>query len=239
MSSTKHLFFDLDRTLWDFERNSKEALKMLFTEFQLDTKIKKFYSFLNTYQNTNNNLWHAYGKGKISKEFLRYERFRSTLAQFNIHEEELTNNISNAYIHTSPRQKIIFPYTIETLDSLKKDGYNLHIITNGFKEAQFVKLENCGLKPYFDIIVCSEEVGQTKPAPAVFQYAMGKAGAKPKESVMIGDDYVVDILGALNSGMHGIHFDPMSKSKNRNNGYRIERLNEIPAILPWVFRDSL
>jgi putative hydrolase of the HAD superfamily len=237
MNTQKHIFFDLDRTLWDFERNSKEALKLMFSEYGLDKKIKKFYSFLNTYKNTNNSLWHAYGKGKITKEFLRTERFRSTLAQFNILDDSLTAKLSDAYIKTSPRQKSIFPNALETLELLQQDGYKLHIITNGFKEAQDVKMETCGFTPFFDVIVCSEEVGQTKPAPAVFQYAMKKAGADPINSVMIGDDYVVDILGALNSGMHGIHFDPKAVSKNKRDGYRIENLDEIPAILPWVFRN--
>ena len=132
-------------------------------------------------------------KNKLSKEQLRTTRFEKTLHKFGIVDEELNLKLNEGYIELSPNQTNIFPYAIETLTDLKNDGFNMHIITNGFKEVQFRKLKNCGFEDFFDIIVCSEEVGKNKPAPEVFQYAMQKANAIPTNSVMIGDDLRVSL----------------------------------------------
>jgi putative hydrolase of the HAD superfamily len=112
----------------------------------------------------------------------------------------------------------------------------MHIITNGFKEVQHRKLKNCGFTDFFDVIVCSEEIGKNKPEPEVFHHAMEKAGASPSKSVMIGDDFQVDIIGANNAGMRTILFDPDDRYRRRKGDYHIKSLNEIPGILPWVFR---
>jgi putative hydrolase of the HAD superfamily len=114
----------------------------------------------------------------------------------------------------------------------------MHIITNGFKEVQYIKLENSGLDPYFDVILCSEEVGHNKPSLQIFQYALKKAGAKASDSVMIGDDFEVDIIGALNAGMQGILFDPDDRYSNYQDSMRIKQLNELTDLLPWVFRPA-
>jgi len=232
----RHLFFDLDRTLWDFETNSKHALKEIFEVFNLGEFIPHFYKFYYTYKNVNNELWVKYGKGKITKEELRNSRFFKTLKKFNVENLELSNKLSTAYIELSPIQKVLFPNAVSVLGSLKDEGYQLHIITNGFKEVQYIKLANCGLIDFFDVIVCSEEVGKNKPNPEVFQHALRLANALPSQSVMIGDDLQVDILGASNVGMHTILFDPDKKYRKAKGDYTIQNLNEIPSILPWIYR---
>lgn len=237
MNTSSHLFFDLDRTLWDFEKNSQQALRILFAELNIQDKIGNFYDFYHKYKNINSDLWVAYGRGKITKDELRNTRFEKTLHKFGIVDEELNQALNNGYIDKSPDQTHIFPFAIETLTELKKDGFNLHIITNGFKEVQHRKLKNCGFDAFFDVIVCSEEIGKNKPNPEVFHYAMQKAGAIPSKSVMIGDDFQVDIIGANNAGMKSILFDPEDRYRRRKGDYHIKSLDEIPGILPWVFRD--
>ena len=239
MSSQHHLFFDLDRTLWDFEKNSQQALKILFSDFELNNKIKNFYDFLHAYKHINNDLWVAYGKKKITKEELRNLRFERVLAKFDIIDSKLTEELNNGYIEISPNQTNIFPHAIETLTYLQKLGYNMHIITNGFKEVQYRKLKNCGFEPFFDVIVCSEEVGVNKPEAAVFHYAMQRANAQISKSVMIGDDLQVDFHGALNAGMKAILFDPQKHRRQRKGDFHVQYLNQIPVVLPWVFRDNL
>ncbi len=236
MNSNRHLFFDLDRTLWDFEKNSQQALRILYSELGLKESIPNFYDFYNKYKNVNTELWVLYGRGKLSKEQLRTTRFEKTLHKFGIVDDELNLKLNEGYIELSPNQTNIFPYAIETLTDLKNDGFNMHIITNGFKEVQFRKLKNCGFEDFFEIIVCSEEVGKNKPAPEVFQYAMQKANAIPTNSVMIGDDLRVDIIGGANAGMHTILFDPNKKYRKHCSDYQIKSLNQIPEILPWIFR---
>ncbi len=236
MNSNRHLFFDLDRTLWDFEKNSQQALRILYADLKLADKIPNFNDFYFKYKNINNDLWVLYGKGKLSKEQLRTTRFEKTLHKFGIIDQSLNLALNEGYIEISPNQTHVFPNALETIKTLKKDGYNLHIITNGFKEVQYRKLKNCGFEPFLDVIVCSEDVGKNKPAPEVFHYAMQKAGASPSKSVMIGDDQRVDIVGASNVGMHTILFDPAKKHRKACSDYLINSLEQIPDILPWVFR---
>ena len=236
---TKHLFFDLDRTLWDFERNSEIALLKLFEEFKLGDKIHDFHDFHSKYKEHNSRLWKMYGNKQIDKEHLRDERFRVTFAEFNIHDPDLTSKFSDGYVEISPRQTALFPETIETLISLKRDEYNMHIITNGFKEVQYIKLGKSGLDGFFDIILCSEEVGHNKPSPFIFEHALKQAGAGKKDSVMIGDDLEVDVIGAINAGIQGILFDPHDHYTNLMDTPRIKQLDELKELLPWIFRNSI
>lgn len=231
----RHLFFDLDRTLWDFDKNSESALKFLFDETQSIHQLPSFYKFNQIYKEVNVNLWKKYGKGKISKEELRDTRFNKAFLKLGLNNQELNNHFNTEYLRISPFQTAMFPNTIETLEALKKEKYSMHIITNGFKEVQLTKLQNCGIYDYFDIIVSSEEVGFNKPDVRIFRHAMTLAGAKPEHSVMIGDDMNVDVIGAERAGMFGIHFDPEERLKKKND-FRIRDLGELPEILPWVFK---
>lgn len=236
MSDMNHLFFDLDRTLWDFETNSKNALKILYDSLDLKESVKNFYDFLNTYKRINNDLWVEYGRRKITKSELRSKRFELTLQKFNVNDYNLADQLNNGYIDISPDQTAIFPHAIETLDYLKKSGYNIHVITNGFKEVQHRKINNCGFDKYVDLILCSEDVGFSKPDPRVFHYAMDSVNAKPNKSVMIGDDLHVDYYGALHAGMRAILFDPEKVRRKKEGDFHVNSLHQIPEILPWVLK---
>lgn len=232
----QHLFFDLDRTLWDFEKNSELALHELFHALALDRDIPDFQEFHLAYKQKNAELWKLYGAGKMKKEELRISRFKITLESFGIMDSEKIQSMSDGYVEISPRQTSLFPGAIQTLQKLQDEGYPMHIITNGFKEVQYIKLENSGLAPFFDIVICSEELGKNKPSPDIFHYALGKANASSSKSVMIGDDPEVDVYGALNAGMKGILFDPNNENKSYTEVPRITDLSQIPEILPWVFK---
>lgn len=232
----RHLFFDLDRTLWDFDKNSERALTVLFDETQSVHQLPSFHKFNQVYKEINASLWKKYGKGKISKEELRDSRFQKAFFKLGINNPELNTYFNDEYLRISPLQTEMFPHTIETLKELKGEGYLLHIITNGFKEVQLTKLENCSILPFFDTIVSSEEIGINKPDIRIFQHAMSLADAEPNQSVMIGDDMNVDVMGAERAGMSGIHFDPDQKLSRKNNDFRIRDLNELPGLLPWIFK---
>lgn len=236
---TKHLFFDLDRTLWDFEKNSEIALNHLFHELNLHLSIEHFDTFFQLYKENNSILWKKYGSGQLKKEELRDERFRMTLEKLEINDPLLVKKISDGYVELSPQQTSLFPNTIETLNELQKEGFNMHIITNGFKDVQHIKLEKSGLSNFFDVIVCSEDVGKNKPAPDIFHYSLKQANAQAGDSVMIGDDFEVDVLGALNIGMKGIHFDPNKQHTSCDDTVRIAELNELPGLMPWIFKINL
>ena len=235
--SDKHVFFDLDRTLWDFDSNSKNALLQVFEELDLIDIFRTFDRFYNAYVAQNARLWQLYGEGQISKDVLRYERFNATLMQFNIDNIDLAKEIGSMYVSISPSQKKLFPGTITCLDDLRSIGFHLHIITNGFEEVQYIKLQNCGLDGFFDVIVCSEAVGQNKPARAIFQYALKEAGCKAENAIMIGDDFRADISGALNSGMKAIHFDPHGWSEE-NYPHTCKSLSELPLMVTQLLLAS-
>ena len=154
----KHIFFDLDRTLWDFDTNSKAALEIIFEKYKLGDRMRSFQSFYTTYKKINGKLWSSYGNGKITKELLRVKRFDDTLKCFQINDSNLATELGEDYINTSPYQTNIFPGTVETLTALKADNHELHIITNGFKEIQSIKLENSGIRKHSVVSVPVEIV---------------------------------------------------------------------------------
>jgi putative hydrolase of the HAD superfamily len=205
----KHIFFDLDHTLWDFEQNSKEALHEIFSAFNLQQLLQcSFIEFIEVYHQINNDYWDLYKKNKVSREMLRNGRFIDTLFHFNYADQTLAIAISEEYIKRSPYKKQLFEGAIQVLDYLLQKGYNLHIITNGFNEVQFIKLTESGLLPYFKTITTSEQVGYNKPHDEIFTHALNRAGAEKANSVMIGDNFEADIEGAIKAGIDAIWFNP-------------------------------
>ncbi len=228
----KHLFFDLDRTLWDFESNYIETFKEIFEKFSLkQSGIPSFEAFTETYTKHNEHLWNLYRNDKISKEELKDTRFILTLNDFGIDNVSLANEISEEYTFACPRKGVLMPGTIKVLDQLKSQ-YHLHIITNGFEEIQKVKMEYAGLNGYFDCVVTSEEAGSKKPDKRIFTYALKKAGAKVKESLMIGDDFEVDILGAAAIGMDTVYYDFQdTENSTQKTTYKVAHLTELLSLL--------
>jgi putative hydrolase of the HAD superfamily len=225
------VFFDLDRTLWDFERNSKSTLEEIYSTYKLDQHISHFNHFHQSYLRINSDLWQKYGKKKITKNELRDTRFLKTLHHHEIYDESLASKLSEAYISISPQKTSLFPNTIQTLQTLKERDYQLHIITNGFVEVQYIKLENSNLRPFFDVVVCSEEIGVNKPNKEIFSHALNLANANASESMMIGDDLKVDIIGANQLGIEAVLFDP--EKRHRSQAFQIiNSLDEILHLLP-------
>lgn len=227
----RQLFFDLDRTLWDFETNSRFALQHLYDHLKLGETIEHFMHFHHTYIRINADLWQQYGNGKLTKEELRDNRFRKALAHHGIHDNELAQQMSDGYIDLSPQQTALFPGATEMLESLRAQDYSLHIITNGFKEVQHIKLQKSGISHFFNTVLCSEEIGFTKPHREIFQEAQRLTSCKTEHAIMIGDDFKADIIGALNAGWTAIHFDPEHRFKKERSVPRIRELSEIPELV--------
>jgi putative hydrolase of the HAD superfamily len=226
-----HIFFDLDHTLWDFDTNSRQALCEIFEVIEWGGSIRPDANeFVTVYQRINEECWDQYRKGLLDKDNLRVVRFRKSLNHFDLDDHALADRLGNMYIQISPRKTNLMNGTMEILDYLKAKSYALHIITNGFSEVQFVKLDNCGLSPYFTQIVTSEEVGQKKPHPDVFEYALQKADAPRNRSLMIGDDIHVDVKGALDIGMDQVYYNPLQKETGPAT-YEISDLLELREIL--------
>ena len=224
------VFFDLDRTLWDFDSNAEITLieickKNDLKSFGINTK-----QFIDAYTIHNERLWSLYRENKITKEKLRSERFNLTLAEFAVSNEKLAIKLGDQYVQKCPLQTQLFPHTFEILNYLK-NKYNLHIITNGFEEVQNIKLETSNLLPFFQNIITSERVNVKKPDPKIFQYALDLSAVKAENAIMIGDDLPVDILGAKNIGIHQIYFNPKKIDHNQKIDFEVFSLIEIKEIL--------
>ncbi len=232
MQKYKHLFFDLDRTLWDFDTNSKFALNDIYHTFNLKGEgIDDVSLFIDQYQIINEKLWGWYRMGNIKKHDLRRKRFTEALAYFGCNNEELGIKLDQSYINISPYQKALMPNTIETLEYLS-DKYEMHIITNGFEEVQAIKLANSGLQPFFKHMVTSERAMARKPDPIVFKLACSLANTNPSESLMIGDDLAADIDGARNVWMDQVYFNPAGNAHDREDiTFEIKALQELKSIL--------
>ena len=208
----KHLFFDLDHTLWDFEANSRQTLSELYESLQLrDKGIDDFDRFHKNYLAHNDKLWDRYRKGFIKVDELRWKRMWLALLDFKVANEPLAREMGNHFLDLLPTRKLLFPYTIEILDYLVAKDYKLHMITNGFEQTQHSKLANSGLAHYFIEVITSEGSQSLKPNKEIFDYAFQKTGALPGESIMIGDTIDVDILGAVNAGIDQIHVNHLTK----------------------------
>lgn len=224
----KHVFFDLDHTLWDFEKNSNLTFQKVFKEYKIDVKA---INFLSVYKPINQHYWKLYREEKVTKQALRYSRLKETFdtLKYSI-SDELINTIAIKYIDFLPQFKSLFKGTIELLDYLKAK-YQLHIITNGFEEVQSKKMINSNIYHYFNQIITSESVGVKKPNPKVFEYALTVAKAKREESIMIGDNLEADIQGALNTGLTAIHCNFDNQKVINNTIISVTSLSEIKQYL--------
>lgn len=226
----KHIFFDLDRTLWDFETNSHKTLLEICVKYDLKKLgILNYIQFIKEYKIINEKLWNLYRLDKISQKDLRRERFQQTLELYNIKDSDLSEKIGEDYIEICPRKTKLYPYTFEVLDYLKSK-YQLHIITNGFHKTQYIKLDFARLKPYFNQIITSEELGVKKPNPKIFKHALVQAKTIETESVYVGDDLIVDIVGCQNCGIDGVFFNPKKIEHQENPKYEISCLSELKGL---------
>ena len=226
----EHIFFDLDRTLWHFDENSKNVLNEIFVKFELVRFISNPDEFIKTYEVINEKLWKQYSKSKIDKEKLRSERFYQTLLKYGADDNAIAVQIGDYYINHSPQQTALLPHTIETLDYLK-NKYVLHIITNGFEEVQLIKLNKSGIMNYFNQLIFSEKVGVKKPHPLIFKKAIKNANAHVSNSIMIGDDYYADIYGATRAGMDSIYFNFNNRPHQHKVSNEINCLSELTNLL--------
>jgi len=227
----QHIFFDLDRTLWDFDTNSKLALQHIFNDHDIEAKSNKpFDKFYKTYKSVNEFYWKQYRYGNIDKETLRSIRFTRTLESLGIKDPILGAKLGEDYISTSPYQTELFPNTVSTLKYLQGKEYAMHIITNGFREVQRIKMANSGIDTFFDQVVISDEFGKNKPHPSIFHHALNLAGATAENSIMIGDSIEADLMGAKGVNMDQIYFNPNGFKHKHLFTFEVKNIIELEQI---------
>ncbi len=228
MNEIKHIFFDLDHTLWDFEKNSALAFEKIFQELNFDINSQQF---MDIYNPINVAYWKLYERNEIDQEALRVNRLKDAFAaiNFEVTSEEI-NAISHLFIEYLTSNNHLIDGTIELLDYLK-EKYTLHIITNGFSFVQDVKLQKSNLTNYFVTITNSEVAGHKKPHENIFQYALSVANASKNESIMVGDSIEADVLGAMNFGMKAVYFNPANDVVLQNEIIHVQKLTQLKNIL--------
>ncbi len=220
-SHIKHIFFDLDHTLWDFDKNSEHAFKIILQNKYPEIDILKF---IKIYVPINQAVWKLYQKDEITSDELRYMRLKQTFDALKIEiSDSKIDIIANEYIHLLPENNYLFEGAIDVLEYLKPN-YSLHIITNGFADVQNKKLENSGIRKYFDTITNSESAGAKKPNPIIYNHALLIANAKKESSIMIGDCIDADVNGALDFGIDAIYC-------NRHHAEVIDNVYQINHLL--------
>jgi len=223
----QHIYFDLDHTLWDFDKNSALTFEVILKQEKIAVNVAEF---LEVYVPINSNYWELYRDDKISKESLRTGRLKDSFDQLKMEiHPQVIDNLSVKYLEFLPTYNHLLEDTIEILEYLKPN-YQLHIITNGFEEIQNDKLRNSKISNFFQTITTSEEAGVKKPHSKIFELALEKASAAASNSMMIGDNFEADILGAKNAGMKFIYFDYYQK-RQALDCLQIQKLKELLVYL--------
>lgn len=227
----QHLYFDLDRTLWDYETNAREAIQEVFEQFNLAPVFGSTDKFWDSFDKYNDTLWSQYQKGIIKKEVLRVRRFELALLDYHTKNKKLAGELNDAFLHISPRKSGLVPGAGEVLEYLKSKAYHMYILTNGFTKIQELKMESAGLNPYFEKMFTTENTKSHKPKRAIFEHALKSVHARKAESLMIGDDLEVDIIGARNFRIDQIFFNPSGKPHKERVTYEVSDLRELKNIL--------
>ncbi|NMA73644.1 MAG: noncanonical pyrimidine nucleotidase, YjjG family [Bacteroidales bacterium] len=234
LANIENVFFDLDDTLWACSQNAKNALEKVYHKYQFDRYFDSFFHFYSLYSPENEILWREYGSGAITKDELNKRRFSYPLLSVGIDKYDLVEQYRTSFFEQIKKEKELMPGAKELLDYLAPN-YNLYILSNGFRELQYSKMEASGILSYFKEILLSEDFGVLKPDREIFHQALATTHSLIENSVMVGDNWETDILGAKNVGLVQIFYNPGLTEvplKNRSNTtYPVVSLAEIKTLL--------
>jgi putative hydrolase of the HAD superfamily len=227
----KHLLFDLDHTLWDYNQNVRVSLGEVFYHYKIDEGGNvRFEDFFDAFIKTNEQLWHQFNTGLLDREGLREVRFPKIFKLLQLNELTLPTTLEDDFIQRTSSKSGVIPFAFETLNYLK-GNYDLHVITNGFNESQYSKLKFSQLDTYFDLVVTSENSGYRKPDKRIFQHALERLSARASECLMIGDNPHSDILGAQNAKIDQVFFNPGQVKSKVKATHTIHCLSELQTLL--------
>ena len=229
LTGIKNIFWDLDHTLWDFDKNSDLTIKKILKLNQINIDYKVF---LKEYHPINRKYWDMYRQNKVSKPDLRFYRLYDTFKKINYDiTDNLINKMAEDYIIHLSDYNYLIPNAALVLEKFSMK-YDMHIITNGFKNVQLKKLKKSGLNKYFKTLTISEDIGVQKPNEKIFFHALSIASAEIKNSIMIGDNYNADVLGAKNIGMKSIYFN--FHKKNSINSKEIIVIDDLIELMKFL-----
>ncbi len=225
------IFLDLDDTLIDTAENTRITVGEIYNDYNFGNYFPSFDDFYTIYYANVSRLWTLYSQGKITKKTLQRERFIGALTTVEEISDEQALAINDDFIARIMQKGILIDGAKELLDYLYPK-YKIHILSNGFTEMQYKKMDSAGLSSYFDKVILSDKVGINKPHPDIFVYALNEIGKNRNEVIMIGDNVVNDIQGAYNCEIDQIWFNPEDISPGDiKPTYTVKKLDEIKNIL--------
>jgi putative hydrolase of the HAD superfamily len=230
LKTYKHIFFDLDRTLWDFNKNSTETLTDIVKVFHLEDKVNDVNEFVSCFHFYNDRLWDDFRDGKMRKQLLRLERFRLLLNRYEILEKKTVEKISQYYLNTAPTKPALIEDCVEILNYLSLK-YKLYVISNGFYDVQLTKIVNSGISKYLSKLYTSDRIGYAKPDKRIYEYVVRSLNAHKEDCIMIGDDFKNDIDGAKNADIDQVFYNPDKLDTPSQSTYEINKLSELKSIL--------
>lgn len=231
MIKYKNLFIDLDDTLWDTYNNNKECLEELYADYNFGRHYASFEAFYDIYMPHNLRLWEQYRNHQIDRQTLIVERFRYILRPMGIEDTKTVLAINNDFLQRTTTKTRLIPGAIELLEYLRP-SYRMFILSNGFREVQFKKLSNSGLAPYFQRMILSEDANIQKPHKEIFDFALKNTNSRRSETLMIGDSWEADIIGAYNSKIDQLWLNPDKLPATQfTPTYTVRSLEEIKQIL--------
>lgn len=228
MRGIKHIFFDLDHTLWDYDRSAQETLSEIYTQLEMSNTRISIKKFINTFYEVNDKLWAKYNNDLVDREYIKNERFNEIFGASGI-DIAKSKTASSYFLANCSLKPYLMADALTALHYLS-NRYDLHIITNGFLDAQNRKLSSSGIAEFFKVVVTSECIDSRKPSPEIFEYSLNLAGASKLNSIMIGDNPRTDINGAREFGMKTVFYDPSGKKKSLAD-YTIQSHMELLRLL--------
>ncbi len=229
-ATKKHIIFDLDDTLWDFQQNSHDTLINLFEVYRIGDQGIEIASFIEIFREINNALWDQFDKGLLTREVIRKERFPKMFEKLGLHLNGVPMQMQDSFMSTCSAKPKLVKGVKEVLERFSSK-YKFHILSNGFDEIQFIKIKASGLEPYFDKIVTSGRAGFRKPEPEIFDFALNEIGADKEECIMIGDNPLSDIEGAYHYGIDQVYYNVHKKECKITPTHTIDDMHELLQIL--------
>jgi putative hydrolase of the HAD superfamily len=232
MAQYNHLFFDLDHTLWDFERNSAASLTDIYHNFALQSHgVASLENFIENFIEINTQLWNSFDRGQITHGHIREHRFRLVFEALKVPLPTFATALGEEYLRLLPQHSYLLDGAVELLDYCTSKGYELHIISNGFDYIQAQKMASSRIDHYFKNVITNENAGAKKPDYQIFDYALKRAAATKIESLMIGDNWEADVVGALRFGIDAAYYNPAGNSCAEPPTYDVRHLNDLCKIL--------
>jgi len=231
MKDYKCILFDLDHTLWDFEKNSEDTLRELFAHYDLAGRGISGFKYLHeVFVKVNTNLWEQHDRGYIGSDYIRNYRFHNVFTAAGLDDYPFSQKFSAHYLADLPKRKALIPHAFETLEYLHSK-YAMTVVTNGFEEIQATKIASAGISHFFKNIVTSQRAGNKKPSREIFSFALAEAGHEHHHSIMVGDNLLTDIAGAIGAGIDAVYYNPGKVAHQEKITHEISTLHELTKLL--------